>query len=376
MSPNILTTFLCVGERSDSIGAEFLNLLAGTVERGLSITIATHPIELIHAKNSDRAINILVIDCVESSAFDIPHLISVIRADRHTGIIVLVENHIQRMKALAAGADLAMRLPLEMDRFLLEVREIAGYYMGTPVNPRRAYGPADGHVDTAAAAGGAVACDADMDTDTDTDTDTDIGNETDTDTHINPNTGHGVDVANAVPAIRSGSFESSPRAPGHVTTVAFTRRSQTLYGREGMWEPVALTQARSRTPPRFNAATGKLVNSELSPWRLLWNKRILQTPDGQPIPLTKLEHLFITTIFSTRDSRVTYELWSEIATPRSPDVSRHLAVLVCHVRAKCMQAGMAIPIRVERGGGYRFAGLCAIQKGLRSEIRHYRTKVA
>lgn len=78
-------------------------------EVGATIQVVTQPAQLAFLE--PLGAQIVLIDGLRSAEFDVPYLIGLLRAHRCMGIIVLVENHAQRLQAVGAGADLGWICP-------------------------------------------------------------------------------------------------------------------------------------------------------------------------------------------------------------------------------------------------------------------------
>jgi len=116
---------LCLagGERSAA-----LLKLAGTLDaRRYAATVAMYPAALAESAMGAPA-GLLVIDCLEHADYDVCHLIALMRSHRDMGIAVWVDNHEQRLRATAAGADLGLRPPIAPAVFRACLQELSEHY--------------------------------------------------------------------------------------------------------------------------------------------------------------------------------------------------------------------------------------------------------
>lgn len=135
----VAITLLCLSESAPGKSAEILSLM-GTAGIGLeSARVATKPAELFTGREPLDLHGILIIDCVEHDFYDIPRLISFLRSQRCSGIMVAVRSHRERRAAIEAGADIAFRLPLLPLSFLAEVHDLMEYYASIEEPPVQAH---------------------------------------------------------------------------------------------------------------------------------------------------------------------------------------------------------------------------------------------
>ncbi|CAE6864242.1 hypothetical protein R69746_07986 [Paraburkholderia aspalathi] len=132
-------------------GARVQQVLAALERAGIAgCMVLTHPAEL--ALNGTHKVigdaSVLIIDSPDCPGYDVLHLIAVMRGFTRMGIIVLVKNHRERLRTVAAGADLGLRLPLAPECLDAQLRELFQYYGST----------AEGHIREA---GGQTLCNGD-----------------------------------------------------------------------------------------------------------------------------------------------------------------------------------------------------------------------
>ncbi|GAA5237055.1 helix-turn-helix domain-containing protein [Verticiella sediminum] len=98
-----------------------------------NVRYVQHPLELGLLRHA--GLDLVIVETSTGAAYDVPHLVSVLRSDPRIGIVVRVHGHAERLAATRAGADLCVSSRLAAAALKHELQEVLAYY-GRPPSPR------------------------------------------------------------------------------------------------------------------------------------------------------------------------------------------------------------------------------------------------
>lgn len=287
-----------------SVAAPRLSALVNLLrELGVATQVVTQPAQLAIADAPGP--RIVIIDGLSSAEYDVPYLIAVLRAHRRMGIIVVVDDHAQRLQAVRAGADLGWLFPIRADALRIEIQALAVHY-AAPARPEAAAAPV-------------------------------------------PVVSSGTEAAPATDAERNVVYLKAAGAE------PVSDRETRMAREPTPGQPLAVVRTAGRksdTPARSNAD-----------WRLTYRGWMLIAPNEKSVPLTLTERTFVMSLFRHPDRRLSYETWKRSRVDET-DTVHSLTAMVYRLRRKCALAGMRLPLRVEHGRGYQFVESCEIDDGV------------